>query len=163
MRTILVMMLVWSVVYGQVGDVCGSDSVVVVRSGDDDVVIRRRGCRQVLMSESTYRSLVLNAVVLDSIKPLVRDYMVRVDSETAARVRVEEELRTAVRLHGVVIDGYDRRMSDAVSAYSKVSSDLSDCKTALEDQKVRKVKAFFRGLGLGIVTGVGGVIAFLLI
>ncbi len=24
MRTILVMMLVWSVVYGQVGDVCGS-------------------------------------------------------------------------------------------------------------------------------------------
>jgi len=50
-----------------------------------------------------------------------------------------------------------------VSAYSKVSSDLSDCKTALEDQKVRKVKAFFHGLGLGIVTGVGGVIAFLLI
>ena len=115
------------------------------------------------MSESTYRSLVLNSVVLDSIKPLVRDYMVRVDSETAARVRVEEELRTAIRLHNVVIDGYDRRMSDAVSAYSKVSSDLSDCKTALEDQKVRKVKAFFRGLGLGIVTGVGGVIAFLLI
>jgi hypothetical protein len=163
MRVIIVMMFVWSVVYGQVGDVCGSDSVVVVRSGDGDVVIRRRGCRQVLMSESTYRSFVLGSVMLDSLRPLVTEYVGRVGVETAARIRVEEELRSAVRLHGIVIDGYDRRMSDVVSAYSKASSELSDCKAALGDRRVMKVKAFFRGFGLGIVTGVGGIIALLVI
>ena len=140
-------------------DVCKSDSVFLIRSGEGVVPVLRRGCDIIGMSDTTYRSLVLASIHADSLKAEVVRYMNVVKAEVALRELAENELVWYTAQSEASYLALEKRY-DAASDIAKESLDENARLNAkVTKMKKNRFKLFAGGFIAGIVSTVIAVAA----
>jgi AICAR transformylase/IMP cyclohydrolase PurH len=139
-------------------NVCESDSVIRVSAtspGNTQVTIERRDCRQIIMSEQTYKGLMIAAVQGDSLRRQSLRYIQTVQAETALRDSIVRVMGNFQKTQESVIRDYQGKLDKSMTLTSDAVKNAEFCADSLKKAKRNNI---LYGLGGGIVGVLVGVL-----
>ena len=139
-------------------NVCESDSVIRVSPaspGNTQVTIERRDCKQIIMSEQTYRGLMIAAVQGDSLRKQSLRYIQTVQAETALRDSIVRVMAGFQKTQESVIRDYQGKLDKSMTLTTDAVKNAEFCADSLKKAKRNNI---LYGLGGGIVGVLVGVL-----
>lgn len=144
-------------------NVCESDSVIRVSAtspGNTQVTIERRECKQIIMSEQTYRGLMIAATQGDSLRQQSLRYIRTVQAETALRDSIVRVMGSFQKTQEAVIRDYQGKLDRSMELTNDAVKNTEFC---VENLKKAKRNNILYGLGGGVVGVLVGVLVGALI
>ncbi len=144
-------------------NVCESDSVIRVSAaspGNTQVTIERRECKQIIMSEQTYRGLMIAATQGDSLRQQSLRYIRTVQAETALRDSIVRVMGSFQKTQEGVIRDYQAKLDRSMELTNDAVKNTEFC---VDNLKKAKRNNILYGLGGGVVGVLVGVLVGALI
>jgi AICAR transformylase/IMP cyclohydrolase PurH len=138
-------------------DVCESDSVIRVSAtspGNTQVTIERRACKQIIMSEQTYRGLMVAAVQGDSLRKQSMRYIQTVQAEAALRDSIVRVMSGFQKTQESVIRDYQAKLDKSMTLTNDAVKNAEFCADTLKKAKRNNILYGLGGGVAGILVGV---------
>jgi hypothetical protein len=151
------LLLCSSQVFAQRINVCNSDSVVrisAISPGNTEATVKRQECKQILMSESTYNSLMIAAIQGDSLRKQSLRYINTVNAEVALRDSITHLMSNFQKTQEKVIVDYQGKLQQSMAMTEAAIKNTEFCADSLKKAKRNNVLYALGGGIAGTLVGV---------